>query len=145
MVVDQAVQVGAQHSGTERQETTALGPTRHLQPALAVLLTQISNSHASLVENLQHRKQGASQAVHSNANSLKNVSKTFSEPEAPVKPQVAASADNDGQQQASDDELQRLFGQTRELLPYQQELVDVILQSDNSIVFLPNGMLAVLS
>ena len=153
MVPGQAVHSGAEHSGTEQEETKTLDSPKHLQPAdhtssanaLAVLLTQISKSHSSLVEDLQKHKQAASQAVHSNANALKSMSTSLAEPETSVKQPASALTDSSSQQQASDDNCKRLSGQPRELLPYQQELVDVILQSENSIVFLPNGMFAMLT
>ncbi|KAL0039591.1 hypothetical protein WJX77_002835 [Trebouxia sp. C0004] len=102
---------------------------------LAVLLTHISNSHATLVGYLDHHAKtysaattqaqtGLDLASAGLSTSKDNVSAWDSYVQEASEPMAAAST------QASP---------PLQLLPYQQELADCIMAEGNSVVFLPSG------
>lgn len=106
--------------------------------ALAVLLTHISNSHATLVAYHEHHAEtsptppAAGGQAGSGAHSAGN-STTISE-KPPTVNDVQQHTDTVPFTSTLHDDAPSV-----QLLPYQQEVADYVMQEGNSVIFLPSG------
>lgn len=106
--------------------------------ALAVLLTHISNSHATLVAYHEHHAEtnptppaaGGRAGSHSAGNST-----TMSE----KPPNVSDVQQHTDTTATSFTSTLHDDAPSVQLLPYQQEVADSVMQEGNSVIFLPSG------
>ena len=127
---------------TEIPTQTQVPHNGQASKALAVLLTQISHSHAALVQQLaeQGSNVSARQAATAVVVGLNSAHTNLADAQS-----HAHGSDNVAQQHASskaDDPTGIDVGQAAthiKLLSFQQELLERIMQAKNSVMFLPSG------
>ena len=123
------------------QSTPSSSTLSHVQhdpdKALAVLLTHISNSHATLVGHLD---------LHASTNHASAAATTQAQSGLDLASaglstsinRVSASAIN-AEEASEAVAVTNTQAAPMQLLPYQQELADCIMQEGNSVIFLPSG------
>jgi hypothetical protein len=106
--------------------------------ALAVLLTQISNSHATLVGYLD---------LHASTNNTPSAATTQAQTGSDLASaglstgidDVSAWANNAQEAGETMAVTSTQAASSMQLFPYQQELADCIMEEGNSVIFLPSG------
>lgn len=107
--------------------------------SLAVLLTHISNSHAMLVEKIDFCASGS---TFTDALTQSQVSTSSHNVDYKQQEPMLATDAQQGVGNIHEDMSTTLTDATEpvQLHPYQQELADCVMQTDNSVLFLPSGM-----
>ncbi len=123
------------------QSTPSSNTQSHVQndpdKALAVLLTHISNSHATLVGYLD---------LHARTNHAPSAATTQAQTSLDLASAgLSTGVDNVSAWANNAQEASETLAETSthaapmQLLPYQQELADCIMEEGNSVIFLPSG------
>ena len=145
--MSQPVKGAAVEEQLQSKSSKNLLPLRAMQDnpekAMAVILTHISNSHAMLVEHLELYKHGTALPSSAQTGSLRgsdlNLTMDGKTGQKPDLHTLVTQQDLDSNQELCSSVPQRMPNSPTALLPYQQELTDCVINTDNSIVFLPSG------
>lgn len=108
--------------------------TTQQEKALALLLARVSTVHTKLVEYAAQTKQVTQSTPSSRKHRLTAECNDTREQSAASK---AVSRNSQASESRKDDVKQDMHSLS--VLPYQQELIDVMLKLENSILFLPTG------